>query len=98
MSTGLPTNVISSFDTMVKHAYAASGTVRRTLRVKPGVVGSTHRFPKIGKGQATPRVPQTDVVPMGIAHSSATATLTDWNAAEYTDIFNQAKVNYSEQQ
>lgn len=98
MSTGLPTNVISSFDTMVKHAYAASGTVRRTLRVKSGVVGSTHRFPKIGKGQATPRVPQTDVVPMGIAHSSATATLTDWNAAEYTDIFNQAKVNYSEQE
>lgn len=98
MSTGLPTNVISSFDTMVKQAYAASGTVRRTIRTKSGVVGSTHRFPKIGRGQATPRVPQTDVVPMGIAHSSATATLSDWNAAEYTDIFNQAKVNYSEQE
>ena len=97
MSTGLPTNVISSFDTEVKQAYQATGKVRRTVRVKSGVVGSTHRFPKIGKGVATPRVPQTDVVPMGIAHSSATATLTDWNAAEYTDIFNQAKVNYSEQ-
>lgn len=98
MSTGLPTNVISSFDSMVKQAYQASGVVRKTLRVKTGVVGSTHRFPKIGRGQATPRLPQTDVVPMGIAHTSATATLTDWNAAEYTDVFNQAKVNYSEQQ
>lgn len=97
MSTGLPTNVIASFDTQVKQAYQASGSVRKTVRVKSGVVGSTHRFPKIGKGVATPRVPQTDVVPMGIAHSSATATLSDWNAAEYTDIFNQAKVNYSEQ-
>jgi hypothetical protein len=52
----------------------------------------------MGKGTATARVPQTDVVPMNIAHTNATATLSDWNAAEYTDIFNQAAVNFEERQ
>lgn len=96
MSTSLPTAAVAEFDAMVKHAYQGSGKLRGTVRVRSGVVGSTHRFPKLGKGMATPRVPQTDVVPMGVAHSNQTATLADWNAAEYTDIFNQAAVNFDE--
>ena len=87
---------IASFDAMVKHAYQKSGLLRGTVRVRTGVVGSTHRFPKMGKGTATLRVPQTDVVPMNIAHTNQTATLEDWNAAEYTDIFDQAAVNFEE--
>lgn len=96
MSRTLTDNAIAEFDAEVKHAYAGAGILRGTVRYKSGVVGSTHRFPKMGKGTATRRVPQTNVVPMNISHTKETATLTDWNAPEYTDIFDQQKVNYDE--
>ena len=98
MSRNLTQNQIASFDVRVKHAYQMGAKLRGTVEIKSGVIGSTHRFNKIGKGLATRRTPQTDVVPMNIDHTNATATLEDWNAAEYTDIFNQQKVNYSEQE
>lgn len=97
-STSLSSAAIASFDAMVKHAYQERGKLRGTVRVKTGVVGSTHRFPKLGAGVASQRVPQTDVTPMNLAHTNATVTLEDWNAAEYTDVFNDAKVNFSERE
>lgn len=96
MSTFLTDNAVAQFDSVVKHAYAKMGMLRSAVRVRTGVVGSTHRFPKVGKGLATQRIPQTDVVPMNIAHTKVTATLSDWIAAEYTDVFDQQKVNYDE--
>jgi len=96
MSKTLSSAAIAVFDAEVKQAYQGTGMLRKTVRLRPSIVGSTHRFPKMGKGQATLRVPQTDVVPMNIAHTNATATLEDWNAAEYTDIFDQAAVNFDE--
>lgn len=98
MSTSLSAAAIASFDAMVKHAYQERGKLRGCVRVKTGVVGSTHRFPKLGAGLATRRIPQTDVTPMNLAHTNATVTLEDWNAAEYTDVFNDAKVNFSERE
>ncbi len=98
MSKTLNANQIAQFDSEVKHAYQTSGMLRNTVRLRTGVVGATHRFPKMGKGQATARIPQTDVTPMNVAHTNATATLEDWNAAEYTDIFDQAAVNFDERQ
>jgi hypothetical protein len=98
MSTSLSTAAIASFDADVKHAYQDMGKLRDTTRVKTGVVGSTHRFPKLAAGLATRRVKQTDVVPMNLAHTNATATLEDWNAAEYTDVFDDAKTNISERE
>lgn len=96
MSVDLTANAIASFEDDVKHDYQGMGLLRATVRQKRKVVGSTHRFNKIGKGTATPRIPQTDVVPMNVGHSNATATLADWNAPEYTDIFDQAEVPYDE--
>jgi hypothetical protein len=97
MSINLTTAQVQSFDDMVKQAYQAAAMLRPTVRLKTGVVGNSHRFTKIGKGLATARIPQTDVVPMNITYSTATANITDWNAPEYTDIFNQQKVNFQEQ-
>ena len=98
MSTSLPAAAIASFDADVKHAYQDMGKLRDTVRVKSGVVGSTHRFPKLAAGVATKRVPQTDVVPMNLVHTNATVTIEDWNAAEFTDVFNESKTNISERQ
>lgn len=97
MSVNLTTAQVQSFDDMVKQSYQGQGVLRPTVRLKTGVTGNSHRFTKIGKGIATPRIPQTDVVPMNIGYSTATANITDWNAPEYTDIFNQQKVNFQEQ-
>lgn len=97
MSRNLTQNQINSFDARVKAAYENGGMLRNTVEIADNIVGATHRFNKIGKGLATRRIDQTDVVPMNIVHGNATATLEDWNAAEYTGIFNQQKVNYKEQ-
>lgn len=96
MSKSLSSAAIQAFDDEVKHAYQGTGLIRPTVLVRTGVVGNQHKFNSMGKGTATPRIPQTDVVPMGISHAKQTATITDWNAPEYTDIFDQQKVNYSE--
>lgn len=96
MSITASTNFITSFDAMVKQAFQGSGKLRERVRVKTGVVGSTHVFPKLGRGLATERIPQTDVTPMNVVHSKATATIQDWNAPEYTDIFDLSKLAFDE--
>lgn len=97
MSKFLSDAAIQQFDDMVKHAYAEEGgALRKTVRVKSNVVGSQHKFPTMGKGMATARIPQTDVIPMNITHAKKTATLADWNAPEYTDVFDQQKTNVDE--
>ena len=97
MSKFLSDAAIQTFDDMVKHEYQQEGNeLRPTVRVKTNVVGSQHKFPTMGKGMATSRIPQTDVIPMGISHAKKTVTLGDWNAPEYTDVFDQQKTNVSE--
>jgi len=96
MSRTLAANAVAQFDGEVKQAYQKGASLRGTTRVKTGVIGSTHKFPTFGKGLATPRIPQTDVIPMNVSQSGVTVTIEDWNAPEYTDIFDQQKVNYSE--
>jgi hypothetical protein len=98
MSRFLTASAIVQFDDMVKHAYQTEEALMRpTVRVKTGVVGTSHQFPTMGKGMAMPRIPQSDVIPMGITHARKVATLSDWNAPEYTDIFDQATNNVNEQ-
>jgi len=97
MSKFLTDAQIQQFDDMVKHAYQEEGgALRKTIRQKTNVVGNQHKFPTMGKGMATARLPQTDVIPMNITHAKKTATLGDWNAPEYTDIFDQQKTNVDE--
>jgi len=87
---------VTLFDAEVKQAYQASRALAGLVRERNGVEGSTVKFPKIGKGSATIRVPQTDVSPLNVSYSQVTATMADWNAAEYSDIFHQQKVNFDE--
>lgn len=96
MARSLTVNEVALFDSQVKQAYQDTGKLRGSVRVKTGVVGATVQFPTFGKGLATPRLPQTDVIPMNVQQAHVIATLEDWNAPEYTDIFDQQKVNYSE--
>lgn len=96
MAINLSTAFVTLFDAEVKQAYQAQAVLRGAIRVRSGVEGSTYKFPKIGKGVAQVRIPQTDVSPLNVTYSQVTATLSDYIAAEYSDIFMQAKVNFDE--
>jgi hypothetical protein len=96
MSIGLSNAFVTLFDAEVKQAYQGKAMLVGAVRQRRGVEGSTVKFPKVGRGVATPRVGQTDVTPLNVGFSNVTLTLADWIAAEYSDIFSQAKVNFDE--
>jgi hypothetical protein len=98
MSTGLSTIAQIEFDAQVKAAYQGMAMLRKHVRVKTGVIGSTTRFRRYARGVATVRRTQTDVTPMNTTYAEATATLGDWNAAEYTDKLDQLLTNVEERQ
>jgi len=98
MSVSLSNAFVTLFDAEVKQAYQGQAMLVPAVRQRRGVEGSTVKFPKVGRGVATLRVPQTDVTPLNVSFSQVTCTLQDWNAAEYSDIFSQAKVNFDERQ
>ena len=96
MAQSITNAFVTLFDEEVKQAYQGEALLRGTMRSRTGVQGNTVKFPKIGKGVATVRVPQTDVTPLNVTYSQVTATMTDYIAAEYSDIFHQGKVNFDE--
>jgi len=98
MAIGLSNAFVTLFDAEVKQAYQGKAMLVGAVRARRGVEGSIVKFPKVGRGVATPRIPQSDVTPINASFSQVTLTLQDWNAAEYSDIFSQAKVNFDERQ
>ena len=98
MSTNLSPAFVQLFEAEVHQAFQGAAVLRGAARTRTGVVGDTVKFPKVGKGSASVRTPQTDVVPINGSFSSVSVSLTDFVAAEYSDVFNQAKVNFDERQ
>jgi len=96
MAINLSTAFVTLFDAEVKQAYQAQAVLRGAIRVRSGVEGASYKFPKIGKGVAQVRIPQTDVAPLNVTYGQVTVNLSDFIAAEYSDIFMQAKVNFDE--
>lgn len=96
MSKYLTDAAVTEFDNEVKHQYQGMGKLRNTVTVRNGVVGSTYKFARMGRGMANQKATQADVTPMDVTHTRPTATLENWNAPEYTDIFDQATSNYDE--
>ena len=96
MAQSITNAFVTLFDAEVKQAFQAESVLRGAVRLRSGVSGNTYKFPKLGKGSATVRIPQTDVTPLNVTYSQVTATMSDYNAAEYSDIFHQAKVNFDE--
>lgn len=98
MSKFLSAAAVTEFDNEVKHEYQGSGKLRNTVSLRTGVVGEAYKFTRMGKGLANQKATQADVTPMDITHARQSAELENWNAPEYTDIFDQAEVNFDERQ
>jgi hypothetical protein len=71
---------------MVKHAYQGTGLLKQAVTLRNNVVGDTYKFRKMGKGLANQKASSAEVVAM------------NWNAPEFTDIFDQQTVNFDEKQ
>ena len=98
MSKTLSSVAVTEFDSMVKHAYQGMGLLKGAVTVRNNVVGDTYKFRRQGKGLANQKSTSDLVTPMNVTHEFKTATLANWNAPEYTDIFDQADVNFDEKQ
>ena len=98
MSTNLSPAFVQLFEAEVHQAYQGAAVLRGAARTRTGVTGDTVKFPKVGKGTASVRVPQSDVVPINSSFSQISVSLTDYVASEYSDIFNQQKINFDERQ
>ena len=99
MSKFLSAVASKQFDGEVKHAFQMTGVLSDTVTMRTGVVGDTYNFRKMGKGLATQRTaPSSDSIPMDISHSLIPVTLQDWDADDFTDIFNSVEVNFDETQ
>jgi len=87
---------VTLFDAEVKQAYQAARALAGIVREKSAQGANIVKFPKLGKGVASVRTPQADVSPMNTAYSLASATMTDFIAAEYSDLFDQSHVNFND--
>jgi len=98
MSINLSAVAVTEFDSMVKHAYANAGLLKNAVTLRNNVVGDTYKFRRMGKGLANQKASSADVTPMNVGHEFKTATLANWNAPEFTDIFDAQDVNFDEKQ
>ena len=98
MSKFLSNAASQEFDSMVKHEYQQMGMIKPAVTVRNNVVGDTYNFRRMGKGLANQKSTADEVTPMDITHVLVPAVLENWNAPEYTDIFDQAEVNFDEKQ
>lgn len=97
MSIHLTDVAIKKFEALIKQAYQAEGFMTRGhMRERTNVSGSQIQFVVQGKGMASQKAIQDNVTPMNINYTPKVATMQNWNASEYTDIFAQAEVNFDE--
>jgi hypothetical protein len=98
MSIYLTDAAQAEFDAEVKHAFQGAAVLNGSTKVRRNVVGSTYNFRFSGKGIAKQKASSADVIPMNVTRANVAATLADWHASDYTDIFDQATVNFDEKQ
>ncbi len=97
MSRTLSVAQAKEFDDEVKLAYqGADQQLSKTVYTKRNRGVKTFQFPFMGRGVATKRTTQTMRNLMNIPHSNTTATAEGWEAAEFTDIFDDAETNIDE--
>lgn len=96
MSKFLSAAASKEFDDMVHQEFQGVGKIRDAVTVRNNVVGDTYNFRRMGQGLANQKSTADEVTPMDVTHDLIPAVLQNWNAPEYTDIFDQAEVNFDE--
>jgi len=97
MANTIDQSFITDYDSDVHAAYQQYGSkLRNTVRLKKLNPGQIARFPVLGKGIATDKARNGDVVTMNPTHSNISVTSTDKYAPEYVDNLDDIKNNIDE--
>ncbi len=97
MSTSIDTAFVTSYEAKVHDVFQRQGSyLKNAVRQKPGVVGSTAVFQKIGKGVATTKSRHGTITPMNQTHTAPSCTLADFYAGDWVDKLDEAKTNINE--
>lgn len=97
MANTIDQSFITLYDSDVHMAYQQFGSkMRNTVRLKQLNPGQICRFQILGKGTATDKARNGDVVPMNPLHSYEDVTATDKYAPEYVDMLDDIKNNIDE--
>ena len=96
MST-VDTAFIKQYESDLIHVFQRfGGILRRTVRTKDNVVGTSTTFQKIGRGTATTKARHGVITPMNQDHTSVVCTLSDFYAGDWSDKLDEAKTNTNE--
>lgn len=97
MASTIDQSFITDYDSDVHVAYQQYGSkLRNCVRLKTVNPGEIARFQTLGKGTATDKSRNGDVVPMNPVHAYKDATSTDKYAPEYVDKLDDLKNNIDE--
>jgi hypothetical protein len=95
MPNTVSTAFVAQYNSDMHLAYQRARLLNATVRTAEAI-GSTYIFQKLGKGTATIKARNGNVVPMNPAHDTATATLEDRYAPEYCDKLDLEKLTVDE--
>lgn len=96
MSIEINDSAVTLFDAQVKKVYQEGYSLKGLVREKSAAGAKTIQFPVMGKGIARQKAIHADVIPSDVAHAPVTATMGDWYASEFTDIFKNKQINFDE--
>lgn len=96
MSIYINESAVTLFDSQVKKVYQEGYSLRGLVREKSVLGAKEIQFPVMNKAVAKQKAIHSDVVPSNVVHAPVKATMADWYASDYTDIFKNKQINFDE--
>lgn len=96
MSIFINNSAVTLFDNQVKKVYQEGYSLKGLVREKSVVGANKIQFPVMGRAIARTKSIHADVVPSDVRHDPVVATMQDWYASDYTDIFKNKQINFDE--
>jgi len=97
MSNQIDQAFIKHFESEVHQAFQRQGSkLRRTVRSKNNVKGSTTVFQRVGSGNAAVKARNAEVPVMSLDHSAVECELQDYYAGDWVDKLDELKTNIDE--
>ena len=97
MANDIADGFIDEFTGIVYTALQKKGSMALNfVRKRMNVKGKTAKFQNYGKGTATQKDRNGDLVPMNPSHNQVTITLEDWHAPQYVDDLDLLKTDVDE--
>ncbi|WP_137179447.1 phage capsid protein [Roseomonas sp. AR75] len=99
MSTQIDAVFTKQFQAEVHEAYQRQGSkLRKTVRSKTGIGGTSTFFPKVGKGTAAAKTRHGAVPVMNLEHAQVECILQDYYAGDWVDRLDELKTNLDERE